>query len=146
MLDLGDFVNVLQRDGAADLVARVHGPAQAALPGLDVGGVQQEIGGGRGADVEVEGSVRADGDARRDGDAGVDVGCAGIEFLASSQYPRARQGGPSPKLTLQKSMLLTPLLPSAGPTGGLGEAWPAPTMSLTNCSFCKAFLAMMEGG
>jgi len=33
--------------------------------------------------------------------------------------------------TLQKSMLLTPLLPSAGPTGGEGEACPAPTISLT---------------
>src|SRR5277367_5325073 len=33
--------------------------------------------------------------------------------------------------TLQKSMLLTPLLPKAGPTGGLGLAWPAPTISLT---------------
>lgn len=28
----------------------------------------------------------------------------------------------TPELTLQKSMLLTPLLPSAGPTGGLGDA------------------------
>lgn len=33
--------------------------------------------------------------------------------------------------TLQKSIDLTPLLPSAGPTGGLGEAFPASTMSLT---------------
>ncbi len=45
--------------------------------------------------------------------------------------------------TLQKSMLLTPLLPSAGPTGGLGDAWPAPTMSLTIWSFCIALRAMM---
>lgn len=36
--------------------------------------------------------------------------------------------------TLQKSMLLTPLLPSAGPTGGEGDACPAPTMSLTMTS------------
>jgi hypothetical protein len=33
--------------------------------------------------------------------------------------------------TLQKSMDFTPLLPSAGPTGGLGVAWPAPTISFT---------------
>lgn len=33
--------------------------------------------------------------------------------------------------TLQKSIDLTPLLPRAGPTGGLGLAWPAPTISLT---------------
>ena len=38
------------------------------------------------------------------------------------------------KPTLQKSMDLIPLEPRAGPTGGLGEAWPAPTMSLTICS------------
>jgi hypothetical protein len=43
-------------------------------------------------------------------------------------------------LTLQKSMLFTPLLPNAGPTGGDGEAWPAPTMSLTITSFASAFL------
>lgn len=34
-------------------------------------------------------------------------------------------------LTLQKSIDLTPLLPRAGPTGGLGLACPAPTMILT---------------
>ena len=34
-------------------------------------------------------------------------------------------------LTLQKSIDFTPLLPRAGPTGGAGDAWPAPTMSLT---------------
>lgn len=33
--------------------------------------------------------------------------------------------------TLQKSILFTPLLPSAGPTGGLGLAAPAPTISFT---------------
>jgi hypothetical protein len=46
--------------------------------------------------------------------------------------------------TLQKSILLTPLLPSAGPTGGDGEAWPAPTISLTITSFCNALLAIVE--
>lgn len=35
------------------------------------------------------------------------------------------------RYTLQKSIDFTPLLPSAGPTGGDGDAWPAPTMSLT---------------
>lgn len=39
-------------------------------------------------------------------------------------------------------MLLTPLLPSAGPTGGEGEACPAPTMSLTIWSFAIAFRAI----
>jgi len=37
-------------------------------------------------------------------------------------------------------MLLTPLLPNAGPTGGDGEACPAPTMSLTITSLASAFL------
>lgn len=40
-------------------------------------------------------------------------------------------------------MLLTPLLPRAGPTGGLGLAWPAPTMSFTIWSVAIAFLAII---
>lgn len=48
-------------------------------------------------------------------------------------------------ITLQKSILLTPLLPNAGPTGGLGLACPAPTMSLTITSLPGAFFAMMTG-
>lgn len=44
--------------------------------------------------------------------------------------------------TLQKSIDLTPLLPRAGPTGGLGEACPAPTMSLTTWSLAIAFRAI----
>ena len=46
--------------------------------------------------------------------------------------------------TLQKSIDLTPLLPRAGPTGGLGDAWPAPTMSLTTWSVAIAFRAIEE--
>ena len=45
-------------------------------------------------------------------------------------------------LTLQKSILLTPLLPRAGPTGGEGDAWPAPTMSLTIWSVVAILRAM----
>ena len=44
--------------------------------------------------------------------------------------------------TLQKSIDLTPLLPRAGPTGGLGEAWPAPTISLTIWSLAITFRAI----
>jgi len=47
------------------------------------------------------------------------------------------------KRTLQKSMLFTPLLPSAGPTGGEGDACPAPTINLTIWSFAIAFRAMV---
>lgn len=59
------------------------------------------------------------------------MGCTSIEFLqvVVNHWPIAllmQNVG-----TLQKSMLLTPLLPKAGPTGGLGLAWPAPTISLT---------------
>ena len=39
-------------------------------------------------------------------------------------------------------MLLTPLLPRAGPTGGEGDACPAPTINLTIWSFWIAFLAI----
>jgi hypothetical protein len=55
-------------------------------------------------------------------------------------------GGGGVHRTLQKSMLFTPLLPSAGPTGGEGDACPAPTISLTIWSFAIAFLAMMGLG
>lgn len=48
--------------------------------------------------------------------------------------------------TLQKSMDLTPLLPRAGPTGGEGEACPAPTMSLTICSRAGSLRAMLWDG
>lgn len=48
--------------------------------------------------------------------------------------------------TLQKSMDLTPLLPSAGPTGGDGEACPAPTMSLTIWSPTATLRDMMGVG
>jgi hypothetical protein len=41
----------------------------------------------------------------------------------------AREG--KERATLQKSIDFTPLLPSAGPTGGLGLACPAPTISFT---------------
>ena len=40
-------------------------------------------------------------------------------------------------------MLFTPLEPRAGPTGGLGEASPAPTISLTIWSPAATFLAMV---
>ncbi len=39
---------------------------------------------------------------------------------------------------MQKSIDLIPLLPRAGPTGGLGEALPAPTISLTIWSTAPA--------
>ena len=40
-------------------------------------------------------------------------------------------------------MLLTPFDPSAGPTGGLGEANPAPTISFTIWSPAATFLAIV---
>lgn len=47
------------------------------------------------------------------------------------EHDRVRGGS---WLTLQKSIDLIPLLPNAGPTGGLGLACPAPTMSRTTWS------------
>lgn len=81
MLDLGNFVDVLERDLTADLVAGFHGSAQTVLTRLDIGRVQEEVGGCRRAEVEEEGAVGTDGDARGNGDTDVDVGSAGIEFL-----------------------------------------------------------------
>lgn len=52
----------------------------------------------------------------------------------------------SMELTLQKSIDFTPLLPSAGPTGGLGLACPAPTMSFTTTSVAERALDMVDGG
>jgi hypothetical protein len=75
---------MLEGDLATNLVAGVHGAAHAILPGLDIGGIEQEVGGGRGAEVEGEGSVGADCDTRGNGNAGVDVSSAGVEFLRES--------------------------------------------------------------
>lgn len=45
---------------------------------------------------------------------------------------------------MQKSIDLTPLEPRAGPTGGLGLACPAPTISLTICSLARGGLGAMK--
>lgn len=133
VLDLGNLIDVLQGDRATALVAGTHGTTETVLSGFDKGGVEQEVGGSRSAQIKGKGSVGADGDARGDRDADIDVGSACIEFLKQSillvtpipvilsRSINARGGG-GWWLTLQKSILLTPLLPRAGPTGGLGLA------------------------
>lgn len=85
MLDLGDFVDVLERDLATDLVAGVHRTAQAILPGLDIGGIQQQVGGGRGPEIEGKRAIGAHGDARRNRNTGIDVCGASIELLEGYQ-------------------------------------------------------------
>lgn len=72
---------MLQGDLATNFMARVHRTTQAILPRLDIGSVQEEVGGGWSADVESERSVRADGHARGHGYASVDVCSAGVELL-----------------------------------------------------------------
>lgn len=128
LLDLGDLVHVLQRHLADRLVPRVHRAPESVLARLHVGRFQEEPGRRRRAQVEGERAIRADGDSRWDGHAGLDVGGARVEFLVRLESSCRNV---CIQRTLQKSMLLTPLLPRAGPTGGLGLAWPAPTMSLT---------------
>lgn len=54
MLDLGDLVDMLEGDCTTGFVTRVHRTAQAILSRLDVGRVQEEIGGGGSAEVEGE--------------------------------------------------------------------------------------------
>lgn len=66
---------------------------------------------------------------------------ASVELLVLCEICRAFEAGWG-LFTLQKSMLLTPLLPRAGPTGGLGLAWPAPTMSFTIESVVTFFCAI----
>lgn len=93
----------------------------------------------------MEGAVGADGYSCGYRGAGDVVCCSGVEFLWGyvrwlfSKWSFERERGGEREegglLTLQKSILLTPLEPSAGPTGGEGDAWPAPTMSLTIWSF-----------
>jgi len=46
--------------------------------------------------------------------------------------------------TLQKSIDFTPLLPRAGPTGGLGLACPAPTISFTIWSVAARAFDMLR--
>lgn len=48
--------------------------------------------------------------------------------------------------TLQKSILFTPRDPNAGPTGGDGDAWPAPTISLTIWFVVRVLRAMFWWG
>jgi hypothetical protein len=81
VLDLGNLVDMLQRDLATGLVARTHRAAEAVLSGFDTGGVEQEVGGGWSAQIKGKGSVGADGDARGDGDADIDVRSTCVEFL-----------------------------------------------------------------
>lgn len=45
---------------------------------------------------------------------------------------------------MQKSIDFTPLLPSAGPTGGLGLACPAPTISFTIWSVATRAFDMLR--
>jgi hypothetical protein len=84
VLDLGNLVDVLQGDGATALVAGTHGATETVLSGFDKGGVEQEVGGSRSAQIKSKGSVGADGDARGDRYADIDVGSACIEFLKQS--------------------------------------------------------------
>lgn len=63
---------------------------------------------------------------------GVPVMMCAVRALNSySQVSTLSNRVPSHALTLQKSIDLTPLEPKAGPTGGLGLACPAPTISFT---------------
>lgn len=167
MLDFRNLVDVLQADRAHRSQCRiavrrttctrlpllavvvVHRPryiaraTDLALGWRNTSSRQEEGCRGRRAQLEVEGAVWSDGDACGYRGAGVVVCCARIELLYVRELGCGYAVGWDGIVTLQKSMLFTPLLPSAGPTGGDGDAWPAPTISLTIWSFCIAFLAIV---
>lgn len=117
------------------LVAGANGATKSVLARLDVCSLQEQPGSSGSAEVKGERTIGTDGNTRGDWGAGLNVCCAGIKLLYVAIL--VSDGShvffliSDPSLALQKSMLLTPLLPRAGPTGGLGLAWPAPTMSFT---------------
>lgn len=81
MLDLRDLINMLQRHLSHKLLPRASGTLQLSLANWCGGGVQEHIGGVRGAQLEVETAIWAHGDAGWDWDAGCDVSGASVEFL-----------------------------------------------------------------
>lgn len=129
---------MLQTDLAHNLIAAL--PLQLPLRRLYPRRAQQQVGCNWGADVEVKGAVGADSYACWNWGAGLDVCGSSVEFLEGF-VSNELEGGFEAYMgfieallkvcTLQKSIDFTPLLPSAGPTGGLGLAWPAPTISFT---------------
>lgn len=128
MLDLGNLIHVFQRHLAHRLMAGSHGTTKPTLARLHVGSLEQQPGGRGSAEVEGEGAIGADGNTGGYGDAGVDVGGSGVEFLFIGFFQEWLVlvilwiDEKRDIYTLQKSMLFTPLLPRAGPTGGLGLA------------------------
>lgn len=170
MLDLRNLINVLQADCPDRPQHRIADSRtiRAGLPLLpvvivrrpwdvsratdlilrrcDASGREKESGCGRRAQLEVEGAIGADCDARGYRCTDVVVCCACVELLSIVMSNVVYWIAASRcHVTLQKSMLFTPLLPSAGPTGGDGDAWPAPTISLTIWSFDIAFFAIVQG-
>jgi len=96
-------------------------------------------------------SIRTNRDETGDGRACYEMCRAGVEFLFTEKgenLTKEKVKGVGRKsvieeLTLQKSMDFTPLDPRAGPTGGEGDACPAPTSSLTIWSRRGAFRAIV---
>lgn len=62
-------------------MARFHSTAQAILPGFDIGGVEEEVGDRRGAEVKGEGAIGTNSNPGGDGDTGGDMSSASVEFL-----------------------------------------------------------------
>lgn len=138
---------MLQADRSRRVLARLRRAFPLALlSSWGSGGIEQQPGGLWCSYVEVKGSVGTDNDADGHRCAYSDVRCPGVELLLGlSTYCGMLEPCPIDRIeqeayglrglfgrTLQKSIDLTPLLPKAGPTGGLGLACPAPTMSLTS--------------
>lgn len=62
-------------------MARFHGTAQAILPGFDTGGIEEEVGDRRRAEVKGKGAIGTNSNPGGDGDTGGDMSSTSVKFL-----------------------------------------------------------------
>lgn len=167
LLNFRNLENVFQRHLASEFLAWIIRALHFTLDFGDVCGFAKQPGCGGGAEVKGKSSVWADGDAGGDRDTlargqsaclmgretqYTSVMCAVLALNSCVKYNtivselgllRKYMGGGCG--TLQKSILFTPRDPNAGPTGGDGDAWPAPTINLTIWFEVRFLRAMFQG-
>lgn len=90
MFDLGDIVDMLQRNFPNAFFAGSTTSPKLVLTLLHPGGLEQEIRCGWCSKFEVKRTVRANGDSSRYGNPGCHVSCACVELLPGCQLLEAR--------------------------------------------------------